>query len=117
MTYAGLKPARVCMLLVDLSRELSCACYLVAEGAHKSFMRGAFKITKAEMKGSKDEGGESSGCNPTANFENALIRALGKKEDVAQIDMEQELKNLNLYDLFPSSQWPPHAPVSVTADR
>ena len=38
---------------------------------------------------------------------------MGKKdkEEVAHVDMEQDLKDLNLYDFFPSAQWPPHAPV------
>ena len=32
------------------------------------------------------------------------------KVEVAQVDMEQELRDLGLTQFFPTSQWPPHAP-------
>ena len=38
-------------------------------------------------------------------------QALGRKVDVASIDMETKLQEKGLADLFPVVAWPPHAAV------
>lgn len=87
----------------------------VCTGGRKGFLRAAFKKMKDSMKVDKGDEGDDrrAGSGPGPAFEAALVSAFGKKdkEDVAQVDMEQDLKELKLFDFFPASQWPPHAPV------
>ena len=87
-------------------------------GGRKGFLRAAFKKMKDSMKVDKGDEGDDrrAGSGPGPAFEAALVSAFGKKdkEDVAQVDMEQDLKELKLFDFFPASQWPPHAPVCLS---
>ena len=76
---------------------------------YKSVLRGAIKRLKHEDT-SERAPPAASGCS-----EEALVRALDRREgkvEVAQVDMEQELRDLGLAQFFPTSTWPHTAPVS-----
>ena len=88
----------------------------------KSIVRGAIR----KEKGSKD--GDEHGAQPQGEsatmfearmeaYRESLVKAMAKsngKVEVAQIDMEQELKDkqVSLFDLFPTTQWPAGAEVT-----
>ena len=93
----------------------------VSPAVLKSIVRGAIR----KEKGSKD-GGEQ-GAQPQGEsaamfearmeaYQESLVKAMAKsngKVEVAQIDMEQELKDkqVSLFDLFPTTQWAAGAAV------
>jgi hypothetical protein len=82
-------------------------------GVRKGFVRAVFKKLKADAKDSLPEDATKDAATEATRLEVAFVNALGRKdrEEVAQVDMEQELKDLKLYDFFPYAQWPPNAPV------
>ncbi len=88
-------------------------------GVRKGFVRAVFKKLKAEAKDSLPEDATQDAATEATRLEVAFVNALGRKdkEKVAQIDMEQELKDLKLYDFFPYAQWPPNAPVCPPPSR
>ena len=79
----------------------------------KSVVRGAIRRLKDTERAPAAASGEDNRWR-----EDAMVRGIVQgldqrngKVEVAQVDMEQELRDLGLTQFFPTSQWPPHSPV------
>ena len=94
--------------LLVLIHVLACAA------VYKTVVRGAIR----RLKDTGERAPAAASGEDNRWREDAMVRGIVQgldqrngKVEVAQVDMEQELRDLGLTQFFPTSQWPPHSPV------